>query len=99
MKELLNSNILITLHEIYLLTKSPTPVINVPARSPLIKIRLVINLIVNARRFPTCYQCNDHSIQVEEEHDKVESQFDETFLLVTVKSSKDFCGIKHMLSV
>ena len=70
-----------------------------PLVPPLIKIRLVINLMGNGRRFPTCYQCNDHGIQVEEEHDEVESQLDETFLLVTVKSSKDFCGIKHMLSV
>lgn len=41
-------------------------------------------------------QGNDHRVEVEEEHDKMETELDEGFLLVDIELSENFGGIKKM---
>jgi len=45
------------------------------------------------------YQCDDHGVEVEEEHDQMESEFNETLFLVTIKSTENLRCIQHMMSV
>jgi hypothetical protein len=71
----------------------------ITAHLPRIKIHLLELAQFLQTFLATCYQCNNHGIQIEEEHDQMKSQLDKTLLLVTVKSPEDFRGIKHMLSV
>ena len=40
---------------------------------------------------------HDHGVQVEEEHEQVESELDEALLLVHIQLAEDFRGIKKML--
>jgi hypothetical protein len=47
----------------------------------------------------TGYQCDDHGVEVEEEHDQMESKFNETLFLVTIKSTENLRCIQHMMSV
>jgi len=44
-------------------------------------------------------QGNDHRVEVEEEHDKMETELDERFLLVDVEFSEDLSGIQKMCVV
>lgn len=44
-------------------------------------------------------QCHDHSVQVEEEHQQVETQLDETLLLVLRQGSEDFRGVQQVVFV
>jgi hypothetical protein len=99
LKEMLNSNILITLPESTSCQSFPRSSMIITAHLPKIKIRLLELAQFLQTFLATCYQCNNHGIQIEEEHDQMKSQLDKTLLLVTVKSPEDFRGIKHMLSV
>lgn len=42
-------------------------------------------------------QCHDHSVQVKEEHQQMETQLEETFLLVLGQSSENLCGIQQVV--
>ena len=47
----------------------------------------------------TSYQCDDHGVEVEEEHDQMESKLDETLFLVTIKSAENLRRIQHMMAI
>jgi len=40
---------------------------------------------------------NNHAVEVEEEHEQVEAQFDEGFLLVHIELSEDFRRVQKVL--
>jgi hypothetical protein len=41
----------------------------------------------------------DHAVKVEEEHDKMESELEERFLLMDIQLAEDLCGIQKMCVV
>jgi hypothetical protein len=58
-------------------------------------------IYISTRDEGTCtsYQCDDHGVEVEEEHDQMESKLDETLFLVTIKSAENLRRIQHMMSI
>ena len=54
---------------------------------------------IPSARLPTFIsnERDDHAVEVEEEHEQVEAEFDEGFLFVDVEFSKDFSGVQEVL--
>ena len=42
-------------------------------------------------------ECDNHAIQIEEEHQEVEAEFDERLLLVHVQLPEDLCSVEEVL--
>lgn len=45
------------------------------------------------------YKCDDHAVEVEEEHDEVKPELDKGFALVDVEFAEDFRGVEEVLVV
>jgi len=45
------------------------------------------------------YESHNHAVEVEEEHDQVEAELDERFLLVYIQFPEDLRGVQEMLVV